>query len=146
MIKNVRTKCIIFPEALRIRVKTFTHNLPEKYSTSTKIAITACKFSKFFRGSTPPAPLGSFLFLHHFKLVLKNQKRKYDGKKSGNYAPPPPLKFFATPLPALVVGEENLVIGFGLPHFRTASAIAVLAYSITCLKQHVQNTNKVSHL
>ena len=27
----------------------------------------------------------------------------------------PPLKFLATPLPALVVGEENLVISFGLP-------------------------------
>ena len=28
---------------------------------------------------------------------------------------PPLLKFLATPLPALVVGEENLVIGFGPP-------------------------------
>ena len=35
------------------------------------------------------------------------------------------LKFFATPLPALVVGEKNLAIGFGPPtHFRNASAIA----------------------
>ena len=65
--------------------------------------------------------------------------------------PPPLLKFLATPLPSLVVdeenlviafglptlemlppslcrpwllGEENLFIGFGLPHFRNASAIA----------------------
>ena len=27
----------------------------------------------------------------------------------------PPFKFFATPLPALVVGEENLVISFAPP-------------------------------
>ena len=38
--------------------------------------------------------------------------------------PPPRLKFFATPLPALVVSKENLVIGFRSPHFRNASAIA----------------------
>ena len=38
---------------------------------------------------------------------------------------PPLLKFLATPLPALVVGEEKLVISFGSPHFRNASAIAV---------------------
>ena len=31
--------------------------------------------------------------------------------------PPPLLKIFATPLPALVEGEENLVIGFGRPPF-----------------------------
>ena len=37
----------------------------------------------------------------------------------------PLLKFLTTPLPSLVVDEENLVIGFGLPHFRNASAIAV---------------------
>ena len=37
---------------------------------------------------------------------------------------PPLLKFLATPLPALVVGEEKLVIGFWPPHFRNASAIA----------------------
>ena len=29
IIENVRTKCIIFGEALRIRVKKFKHNLPE---------------------------------------------------------------------------------------------------------------------
>ena len=28
---------------------------------------------------------------------------------------PPLLQFLTTPLPALVVGEENLVIGFGPP-------------------------------
>ena len=38
-------KCIVFGETLRIRVKKFKGNLPENYSKSTKIAITACKFS-----------------------------------------------------------------------------------------------------
>ena len=37
---------------------------------------------------------------------------------------PPLVKFLATPLPALVVGEENLVIDFGSHHFGNASAIA----------------------
>ena len=52
-IENVRTKCI--GEALRIRIKTFTQNLRENYSKSSKIIIPACKFSKIFRGSMPPA-------------------------------------------------------------------------------------------
>ena len=44
----------------------------------------------------------------------------------GNYIIPP-LKFLATSLPALIVGEENLVIGFAPPHtLKIASAIAVL--------------------
>ena len=39
---------------------------------------------------------------------------------------PPSFKFLATPLPALIIGEENLFIGFAppFPHFRNASAIA----------------------
>ena len=53
IIENVRTKCIIFGEALRIRVKKFKENLRENYSKSIKIAITACDFSKMFRGSIP---------------------------------------------------------------------------------------------
>ena len=56
IIENVRTKCIIFGEALRIRVKQFKQNLPENYLNGTKTAITACKFSKIFRGSMPPDP------------------------------------------------------------------------------------------
>ena len=43
-IENVRTKCILFGEALRIRVTKFKQNLLENYSKSTKIATTACKF------------------------------------------------------------------------------------------------------
>ena len=36
------------------RVQKFKQNLPENYSKSTKIAITAYKFSKIFRRSMPP--------------------------------------------------------------------------------------------
>ena len=63
IIENVRTKCIIFGETLRIRVKKFKQNLRENYSKSTKIVITAGKFSKFFRVSISPDPLKSFFFL-----------------------------------------------------------------------------------
>ena len=61
IIKNVRTKCIIFREAFRIRVKKFEQNLRENYSKSTKIVITACKFSKNFRRSMPSDPPRAFL-------------------------------------------------------------------------------------
>ena len=54
--ENVRTKCIIFGEALRNRVKKFKQILPENYSKNTKIAITACKFSKIYWVSMPPDP------------------------------------------------------------------------------------------
>ena len=64
----MRTKCIIFGGTLRIRVKKFIQNLPENYSKSTKIAITACKFSNFFRGSLPPDPLKCFLFLNQLQI------------------------------------------------------------------------------
>ena len=60
LIENVRIKCNIFGEALRIRVKKFTQNLPENYSKRTEIAITACKFSNF-RGSMLPDPPKAFL-------------------------------------------------------------------------------------
>ena len=59
-LENVRTKCIIFGEALRIRVKKFEQNLRENYLESTKITITACKFSKIFRESMPPNALKAF--------------------------------------------------------------------------------------
>ena len=61
LIENLRTKCIIFGEALRIRVKILKQTLPENHSKSTKIAIIACKFSKILRGSMPPDPLRAFL-------------------------------------------------------------------------------------
>ena len=114
----MQTNCIVFGKALRIKVKQFKHNLPENYSKSTKITITTCKFSKISGGACPRTPLFSFLI--SFKLVLP---KKIRWKKWGNYAPSP-FKFLATLLPALVVGEENVVIGFGPPHFRNAFAIA----------------------
>ena len=75
LIKNVRTKCNIFGEALRTRVKKFKQNLAEEYAKSTKIAITACKFSKFFRGSMPPDPLEPFLFLN--QLQISSAEKEY---------------------------------------------------------------------
>ena len=68
IIKNVRTKCIIFGEALRIKVKKCKQNLPNIYSKSTKIAITARKSSKFFRGSMPTDLLEPFLFLNQLHI------------------------------------------------------------------------------
>ena len=73
IIETVRTKCIIFGEALKIRGQKHKHNLPENCSKSTKIAITVCQFSKNFRGSMPPDPLESFLL---FKLHKINSAGK----------------------------------------------------------------------
>ena len=71
----------------------------------------------------PPDPLEPFLFLNQLQISSGKIRTKYDEKNVEIM--PTPLKFFATSLPALVVGEENLVIGFGPPpHFRNASAIA----------------------
>ena len=117
----MRTKCIIFGEALRIRIKKFEHNLPENYSKSTKIAITVCKFSKLFRGSMPPTH-NLFLFLN--QLEISCAEKKNAGKNVEIMPPLPLLKFLATPLPALIVGEENLVISFRPHPFRNTSAIA----------------------
>ena len=103
----MRTKCI-FGEALRIWVKKLKHNLRENYSKSTKIAITACKFSKFFRGGMPPDPLKLFLFLNQLQIISAE-------KIPWKFMFLPLLKYLATPLPALVVGEENLVISFAPP-------------------------------
>ena len=61
IIESARIKCIIFGEALRIKLKKCKQNLPEIYLKSTKIAITACKFSKFLRRSMPPHPPSTFV-------------------------------------------------------------------------------------
>ena len=60
----MRTKCIIFGETLRIRVKNFKQNLGKKYAKSSKIAIAACIFSKFLRGSVPPDPPRAYASKH----------------------------------------------------------------------------------
>ena len=70
VIENVRTKCIMFGEALRIRVKKFKQNLAENYSKSTKLAITACKFSG---GACPRTTLEPFLF--HNQLQISSAEK-----------------------------------------------------------------------
>ena len=60
----------LFGEAIRIRVKKFRQNLPEKCSKSPKIAITACKFSNFFREGCPRTPQSLCCLLICFKLAL----------------------------------------------------------------------------
>ena len=83
----MRTKCIIFGQALRIRVKKFYTICVKLIQKALKIAITTCKFSKFFRGSMPPNPLQSlFSFSISFQFVLP---KKNTPKKCGNYGPPP---------------------------------------------------------
>ena len=131
----MRTICIIFGEAIRIRVTKFKHNLPENYSKSTKIAITAGKFSKIFRGACPPDPLQLFLFFNQLQISSAEKKKL---KKCGNYAPL--LKFLATPLPTLVVGEKiwSLILAPPL-HFRNASAIAGL-YALFILMLVFENS------
>ena len=74
IIENVRTKCIILGEALRIKVKKFKHNLPETYSKSTKIAITASKFSKNFPGGMPLDPLRAFLVSQSASILFCRKK------------------------------------------------------------------------
>ena len=70
--ENVRTKCIIFGEALRIRVKKFKQKLRENYLKSTNIAITACEFLKFCRGThalEPPRAVVLKLFKKNYATV-----------------------------------------------------------------------------
>ena len=90
----MRTKCIIFGEALRIRGKNFKQNLAENYSKSTKISISACKFSKFFRGSVPPDPPRAFFVS---QSILNLFCRKNALEKCGK-SWPPLWKFLTTPL------------------------------------------------
>ena len=51
----VRTKCIIFGEALKVMGQKHKQTLPD-CSECTKMAITVSKFSKNFRKSMPPDP------------------------------------------------------------------------------------------
>ena len=67
--------------------------LPETYSKSTKIAITACKF--FSREHAPWTPLKLFLFLNQLQIfsAVKNTL-----EKNVEIMPPPLLKFLVTPM------------------------------------------------
>ena len=57
----------------QIRVKQFEQNLPENYSKRTKTTITACKFSKNFRGSMLPDPLETFLLLNQLQICFSEK-------------------------------------------------------------------------
>ena len=46
----------------------------ENFSKSTKITITACKFSKIFRGSTPLEP---FLFFNQLQISFAEKKNPW---------------------------------------------------------------------
>ena len=81
-------------EALRIRVKKFKQNLPENYSKSTKMAITACEFSKFFRGRMSPDPpnLELFLFLHQLQVCSAEKNLQLKKMWNSRYVTEPPDK------------------------------------------------------
>ena len=93
--ENVRTKCIIVGEALKIRGKKFKQNLPEIHSKSTKTASTACTFSNVFRGTCPQTSLVTFLLLNQLQIcsVKKNNALERNVEIMA-----PALKFLATPL------------------------------------------------
>ena len=126
IIKNVRTKCIIFGEALRIKVKKFKQNLPENYSKSTNIAITASKFSKNFLGSMPTDPLEHFLFLNQLQII---SAEKTEGKnvEITLTLPPPPFEISRyTTADHDCYRSKSGRWFWAPPHFRNASAIAAV--------------------
>ena len=123
----MRTKCIIFGEALRIKVKKCKQNLPESYAKGTKIAITACKFLKIL---CPRAPLEHFLFPNHIQI---SSAEKNTLEKRGNLVPLPFIKFLAAPMPALFVGKKKSDHWFCAPYFRNASAIAATCSAVQVL-------------
>ena len=86
IIKNVRTKCSILGEAFRIRVKKFEQNLVENYPKSAKIAITACKFLKIFRGSMPADLPRAFLASQSASNLFCRKKRTLE--KMWKFWPP----------------------------------------------------------
>ena len=97
----------MFGETAAIRVNKFNQTLHENYSKSTKIAITACEFSKIFRGNMPPDPLELSCFSISFKFVLS---KKITFEKNVEIMPPL-LKFLATPL-VTVSGSDSIGLEF----------------------------------
>ena len=79
----------MFGEVLRIKVTKFKQNLRENYSKSTKIVITARKFSKISRGSMPLDPLEPFLFLNQ----LQTSSAKKNALEMNERTMPPFLNF-----------------------------------------------------
>ena len=87
--ENVQTKCIILGEALRIRVKRCKQNLPQNTSKSTKIAITASKFSNSSGAACPLTPWSFSCLLISLKFVLPKKirvKKKCPPFKISRYA------------------------------------------------------------
>ena len=74
MIETVRTKCIIFGEALKVRGQKYEQTLPENSSKSAKMAFAVCQFSNIFRESMPPDPLESCLVLKLLKINSADKK------------------------------------------------------------------------
>ena len=77
----------IWQNAQNYGVKKFYQNLPENYLKRTKIAITACKFSIFFRRSMSPDSLASSLLLNQLQLC---SAEKNTFKKNAEIMPPSP--------------------------------------------------------
>ena len=90
--ENVRTKCVVFGEAHRIRIKSFKQNLRKNYSKNTKITIrpTARKFSKFFRGNMPLDPTRTFLASQSVSTLFWRKKNTLE--KNVKIMPPLPFK------------------------------------------------------
>ena len=83
LIENVRTKYIIFGETLRIKGKQFKQNLHKNCSKSTKIAITACKFSKTFRVSMTSDPPKTFFIFKCLNMILPEKNTLENISKFG---------------------------------------------------------------
>ena len=71
-----------------LRGKQLKQNLPKNCSKSTKMATTACKFSKIYWGSMSPDSIEPFLFSICFKN-RKNSAEKTTLKDRLNLVPPP---------------------------------------------------------
>ena len=104
----------LFGKVLRFRDNIFKQNLPENYSKSTKIVITARKFSKIFRRSMPPDPPRAFLVSQSASNLFCRKKILL--KKCGNYAAP--SKFLATQLDLSMslptnINKRNAAINHG---------------------------------
>ena len=85
----------------------YTQNLSENYSKITKIAITACKFSKIFRRACLRTPLELFLV---FQSALNLFCRKKNTRKNVEIMPPPPFKItrYAIALSTHCVGYSQM--------------------------------------
>ena len=92
----------------------------------------------------PRTPLGLFLLLHQLQ-ISSDEKNMLE--KNAVVMPPPPFFFISRYArravagshnqPALIVSEKNLANGFGLPHFRNASAITDCDQNIPTEKAHL---------